>query len=247
MDFDEVPGSITFDPRPSAADEAWWRAMMPKGSTPLGVAAILDRGLPGHRAVTCEIRALDDALSFTLTGSEGNAVVWLHASRLDLRDMSFCHDGLNIEHTRRGGGLAQRLVGNVADFGATMGVTRMTLDAEGIGGYMWAKAGAVPVGDWTGLRIEVEARLERLRRRRQIDKAITGDVRRLLARGSAQPTIIRSIAGLPVDVRSSHRLNPGDPDRIPLGKELLIGARWRGEIDLGDRLTRDIFEDRRRP
>lgn len=242
MDFDDVLGTISFDPRPSAAEQDWWRSRMPDGATPLGIAAVLGRGLPGHRAVVCEILPAEEAVAFTMTGRDGNAVIWLHASRLDLRDLSFYQDGLAIDHTRRGAGLAQRLVGNAADLGATLGISRMTLDAEGIGGYMWVRAGAVPVGDWTGLRIEIEARLDRLRRRRQIGEAEITDVRRMIAAGQERPAIIRSIAALRDEVRSSHRLNPSDPERIPLGKELLIGTRWRGEIDLGDTATRDILQ-----
>ena len=245
MMFEDIPNHLTFTRPPNKEDRDWWQANMPEGATPEGVAAVLGRGLPGRRTAEWDIDGRDGSAFVTLGGFETNARLWMHATRIDLSSMEFYQDGLSIIHKRRGAGFAQRLVGNSADLATAMGIGRLTLNTENVGGYMWVRAGALPK-DWTSLRIQLEGRLDALKRRR----VHLGDdervVRDLLVVGGSDARAIRAIAANTLEVRSSHRLHEGDPERTTLGRELLIGSQWPGEIDLRDPETLAMFTEWRR-
>ena len=243
--FEDIQGHLTFTRRPDQRDRDWWQSRMPEGATPEGVAAILGRGLPGHRTADWDIDGVDETAFVTLIGSEANVNLWIHATRIDLKSMEFYQDGLSIDHKRRGAGMAQRLVGNSADLATSMGIGRLTLNTENVGGYMWVKAGAVPK-DWTSLRIQLENRLDALKRRRVPLGEEDRIVRDLLVLGTSDPRAVRAIAGRALEVRSSHRPHQGDPEKTTLGRELLIGSQWYGEIDLQDRETLAMFTAWRR-
>lgn len=239
--FDDVAGRLSFTHRPGEREVAWWHSTMPNDVTPEGIAAVLLRGLPGRRTAEWDIDVPQDSAYVTLEGREGNARLWIRSTRISVNAVHFYEDGLAIDHKRRGVGLAQRLMGNVVDLANSMGAGSVELDTDDVGGYVWAKAGFVP-RDWTSLRLQVEARLRALQRSSgRVGEAEETTINALLSAGGSDPKVIRSIAGRETEVRSTNMREPGDPEKIAIGKQLLIGTNWNGELILGDRESMDIF------
>ena len=239
--FDEITGRLSFTRKPGEADVAWWRKNMPEDATPEGVAAMLLRGLPGQRTAEWDIDVPEDAATVTLEGREGNARLWMQTTKIRVNAIHFYEDGLTIDHKRRGVGLAQRLMGNVIDLAASMGASTVGLDTNDIGGYVWAKAGFVP-RDWTSFELQVDARLRALQRSKgKVGEVEEATIQAMLSAGRRDPKVIRSIAGRETDVRSTNRREPGDPERIGIGKQLLIGTNWDGELVLRDDESMEIF------
>ena len=239
--FENVAGRLSFTHRPEEQDIAWWQRTMPENATPEGIAAVLLRGLPGRRTAEWDIDAPQDSAYVTLEGREGNARLWMQTTKISVNALHFYEDGLVIDHKRRGMGLAQRLIGNVVDLASAMGAGSVELDTNDIGGYAWAKAGFVPK-DWTSLRLQVEARLAALQRSSgRVGEAEETTINAMLSAGGRDPRIIRSIAGRETEVRSTNMREPGDPERVAIGKQLMIGTNWNGELVLGDRESMVIF------
>ncbi len=239
--FEDVVGKLSFAHTPGERDIAWWRRNMPKGATPEGVAAVLLRGLPGRRTAEWDIDVPQDSAYVTLEGREGNARLWIQTTRISVNAVHFYEDGLAIDHKRRGVGLAQRLMGNVVDLAGSMGAGSVELDTNDVGGYVWAKAGFVP-RDWTSLRLQVEARLSALQRSSgRVGEAEETTINAMLSAGGMDTKVIRSIAGRETEVRSTNMREPGDPERVAIGKQLLIGTNWNGELVLGDKESMEIF------
>lgn len=239
--FDEIDGRLSFTREPNERDVAWWLENMPEGATPEGVAAMLLRGLPGRRTAEWDIDVPEDAATVTLEGTEGNARLWMQTTKIKVNEVHFYEDGLVIDHKRRGVGLAQRLMGNVVDLATSMGAATVGLDTNDIGGYVWAKAGFVP-RDWTSFEFQVDARLRALQRSKgKVGEEEESKIQAMLLAGRRDPRVIRSIAARETEVRSTNRREPGDPESISIGKQLLIGTNWEGELVLGDDEAMDIF------
>ncbi len=130
---------------------------------------------------------------------------------------------------------------HVVDFAASMGAATVGLDTNDIGGYVWAKAGFVP-RDWTSFELQVDARLRALQRSKgKVGEVEETTIQAMLLAGRRDPKVIRSIAARETEVRSTNRREPGDPERIGIGKQLLIGTNWDGELVLGDDESMEIF------
>ena len=94
-----------------------------------------------------------------------------------------------------GQALIQILVGNAADFAASVGAKRLTLETCDDGGYLWARAGAVPVGSWLIMRDAVSSRTSALERRGQLTAQTAGRVRDLVPAGEEETSLVRPLSG----------------------------------------------------
>lgn len=180
----------------SRDDKQWWTETF-GARAPLAVAERLSRGLPGEKNFEFDIDGIGGTFLLDMTGRQANATIWYYSSALQLRWAEFYQDGVNISMSARGLGLVQRLIGNAADLAQSVGVRRLTLDARDIGGYMWARAGAVPQGSWLGLRQTIERRVRRLldyRKEITVDDAEMVD--RLLKGGERNPRMFWALASL---------------------------------------------------
>lgn len=198
--------------------------------------------MPGSPQARFAIDGQQRNFILDLEGREGNAVVWYNSTTFDLREAHFYEDGIKIDSRFRGAGHAQRIVGNIADLAVELEVTRIELHTEDVGGYMWARAGAVPMGETAFLRDDMRRRLDRLMVRRAIVPARHQEVVRLIDAVRLDPKAMWAIANLKDDVESSHVRDLNGDRRWALGKELLTGSRWHGVIRLDDPLARAVFE-----
>jgi hypothetical protein len=152
------------------------------------------------------------------------------------------HDFLEINEKARGGGFVKRMSASQIALYQKIGIERVHLLANvDVGGYAWAKYGWLPTQqEWPQHAVSIGMRLETLTRRGLIDPAEAQQIRGYLNAGD--PRHIWTIA----DIRT-----PFDPlawggkygkygqyhvdEKInTVGKALLAGQSWGGELHLSD-------------
>jgi hypothetical protein len=249
----EVPGwperyrgssRLKFAREMSEDDARWWHSTFVQAHNlyPEDVAEKLAGPAPGEFSFRYDfIEPLDQSFMLSMEGKEGNRQIWFQASEVRLKDRFVYADRMDVDAEFRGRQTAQKLMSGIADFALTMDCRRIELVAQDIGGYLWATAGCLPVGSWIGIKSAVVSRLGRLLARREISADTAARVNRLLEAGERDPRMIWAIARLRQEVISSHARSLSDPPKIALGKELLIGVEWKGEIDFDKRFSRLAF------
>ncbi len=220
------------------ADIAWWSEVFGE-VTPLQVASRLAHGLPGEKSFEYAIDGPGRTFDLDMRGTHGNAEIWFQATSLNLVTANFHEDGLRVGERFRSAGHAQRLVGNLADLADDLKVPRISLDAVNLGAYMWARAGAVPVGGVGDLTIEMLTRLSRVASSDELDARVAADVQTMILGLNRRPKLMWALAGLKPIVTSYHLFNQGGGEsRVKLGQHLLIGTTWKANIELRDGETR---------
>jgi hypothetical protein len=238
-------GTISFARVLTEAQVKWWNETFVEkyGLYPEDLALKFAGGAPGKRKIEFgSIDPLSDSFYFAIEGNEGNRQVWFQANSIHIRDGFIYHDRMDVSAEHRGQRMAQSLMRGVHEFMLQMNIKRMQLDAQDIGGYLWASAGFRPVGSWSSLSYDIHRRLSRLRTFNQVSDDDLRNIGRILAEGENDPRMFWALARMKKPVTSSHRRSLSDPDVIALGKELLIGVNWKGELDLDDRFSRLVFE-----
>ncbi len=239
--FLTVPGQIEFRPAVESVDKTWWREVFGE-ETPLQVLRQVAKSMPGRHEARFAIDGLQQRFVLDITGRQANAEIWFNYARFDLREMRFYEDGIRIDDKFRGAGHAQRLVGNLADLADRLRVSKIALSTEHVGGYMWARAGAVPVGKTAELRDDLKKRLRRAAIRTRFEPHRLEQVSKLIDAIDTNPKAIWGVANLP-DLVEAAEGRPLNGDRTwALGKELLTGCEWDGEIALDDPIARGVFE-----
>ena len=238
---DEDGGVLIFRPAVEPQDRAWWERTFGQ-TTPRSLAERLASGLPGNKTFTYSIDGQLNRFALDTDGREGNAVIWYSSSVLEMREAHFYEDGIQIDEKRRGAGLVQLLLGNIADLADEIAIPRISLHAENIGGYSWARAGAVPVGETMFLRDDLLRRMDRIAVRRELTSERFGVAVELIQGLRKEPRAIWAIAALSDVVTSAHMRDINGPKSMTLGRELLIGTRWHGSIDLLDPISRATFD-----
>ncbi len=141
---------------------------------------------------------------------------------------------LHIPPAAQKEGLAKRLLQNQLALHDHLGTTRIDLNANiDVGGYAWARYGFKPqsAGWWRMLRDgELSDRVRILKNTPAIfssqeGQAVLTELNRLLKSNS--PDSIRQVAAMDFRVPSADGAS-----LIPLGKRLLLGTDWFGEITL---------------
>ncbi len=189
------------------------------------------------------IKQKKNAVVAVFEGSDGSSI-W-RAFRKDASGKLFVeHFSFDSAHMGKGGGKAV-LRCSVGVY-QKLGVDRMTLNANGdVGGYVWARFGFIPE-DWEKVRSNLKNILDSIQsgnhRNQTRNKDGTGSASNITAKfsddafmkisemlKSDDPSVIGDIAGL-----------TGTSGR-EIGKELLLGSLWSGELNLNDKRAMGVF------
>jgi hypothetical protein len=233
---------LTFGRDPSLADAAWWhnRFFEPHGLQPLDMAELLCRHAPGEKRFHYRyLTHIDESFELEVTGTSDSGRIWFHSPVLELRRDWFLWDRIERDPGSLVRGVAKALASDLYGVVIRLGLSAIRMPAEDVGGYLWARAGFVPdAGSWPAVQQHMVGRLVRLARHVSAERFM--QVNNLLAKGQQAPHLIHAIALLrdPVPLTDA-----GDRQEQELGKALLIGSNWVGTLELGNRLSRDRFEE----
>ncbi|MBV8394198.1 MAG: hypothetical protein JOY81_13535 [Alphaproteobacteria bacterium] len=134
-----------------------------------------------------------------------------------------------VARTGRGGTVSRHLLQNLLLLERDCGTTRLSLEAALThGGYVWAVHGFLPASPaaWATLSARLAAKFAALAA--GLSPVEVQAVNKLLA--APEPAALRAIAAIPTLVNGT-----------PLGKLLLMGERWPGELDLFDEPSVTIY------
>jgi hypothetical protein len=136
---------------------------------------------------------------------------------------------LVLAPTARGGLVSKPLLQNLLLIERDCGVTRVTLHAGlSHGGYVWAMHGFLPETDakWLQLATRLRAKLDGLAL--PLPPLQTQAIKQILS--SSDRFALRAVAAAVTPVA-----------KTTLGKHLLLGERWEGELDFSDRSSALIY------
>lgn len=152
------------------------------------------------------------------------------------------HGLLRLSEAHNGSGIARDILRESFALYKKLGVKTVDLDANiNVGGYAWAKYGFKPLdGEWNILRKSLRVKLDDLLKPANM---------RLSGRGGGLNGIVfeddyDAIVALLEndDPRSIWALAEYEVNGTKVGKELLLGSYWHGEINLLDREAMARFE-----
>ena len=131
------------------------------------------------------------------------------------------------------------LMADLVDTAQRMGIKTITIEAQHVGRYAWARLGFVPdVTPWRSVRADA-------RRRLFMAKGELLEAYRTILDGE-NPKLIREVASWRDPVTSLEEFDEmALPKKVPLGQALLleIPGQWHGSFDLDDKETMVIFRD----
>ncbi len=145
---------------------------------------------------------------------------------------------VEVEASHQGMGIAKKLMANLLNTAEAIGAQSMDLYANEKGGYAWAKFGFKPMESWVdNLRVELRYRLRQYRT--ELNKTAEGrevfaNVEKLLSLPVAE--MVWPISDIVYKVKPNEEtaalLKLSEQEMAPLGKCLLMGCRWFGELEL---------------
>jgi hypothetical protein len=172
-------------------------------------------------------------------GDQGR--IWYSNAALELLDDRFLWDMVRAD--QRGMGVAKKIAKNLYDATLEFGLSRITVATEDVGSYLWARAGFIPErASWQGLKVDLYRRFVSLRRHMSQDSArlvegiIAGDAH-------DDPFLVQVIARLDDRVPARVTRDPMNPEMVELGKEMLVGLHWVGNLDVATEIRRRRFEE----
>ena len=142
---------------------------------------------------------------------------------------SATHDTFELTDDAQGKGIAKKLMREAVDLYKQVGIVSVKLNANiSLGSYAWARYGFVPRERvWFRLRDIIYAKFERWQREESpISSDDAARLKKILL--SADPKAIWQLADFKVGDRK-------------VGKELLVGESWWGNLDLTDKESMDRF------
>lgn len=157
------------------------------------------------------------------------------------------HDLFFLEKGEQGAGVAKRLMANMELEYERMGVAKVELLANlDVGGYAWARYGFVPTQDaWNIMRSRILRQIENLLNKgvRISDDTLSAIN---LALRTEDPRAIWQIADLTEDItvrfaRPVEGTLKTITETRSIGKQLLLGQSWEGELALSDDLAMARF------
>jgi GNAT superfamily N-acetyltransferase len=233
---------IRFGTEPAEADARWWmdKIFRPTGCLPLDLAERLCARAPGEASfVYAFISHATESFDLAMEGTGETGRIWLHAAVLELRGSRLLWDGVRVDPGWRERGVSRTLAGNLVALCRQLAVRTIRIDAEEIGGYHWANAGFVPAtGEWRNIRDYALRQVPRL----GLSPERVASIVQLLVELEQDPSTLWTIARLPDRV-----LDPtSDPmarTHTTLGRALLVGAEWTGELNLDAVLQIARFEE----
>lgn len=237
--------AIRFSPPWGDADRAWWDTHMfePYGIYPDELGEMLSASAVGNKTVTLgKIDTYANAFEIEVTGHIGDTGrAWFHQRRLDLSGPLFEARKMAIPAEDQQGGRGRLFMADLVDTAERLGINVITVEAEDIGRYAWARFGFVPDrGSWNfQVRVEAVRRLQMARG--QLSSQAYAAYREVL--DMERPEMIREVASWTDMVDSRHMDDRGYPLKVELGKALLLEtpANWFGEFRLDDPESMTIF------
>ncbi len=235
---------LTFDRPLSETDVTWWieRFYLPHGLLPLSMADRLCGGARGERQyVYRHISALSESFELAVEGSDEEGRLWFHASLMDIANDRFLWDAINVQPRARRQGISKAVARGLFETCVLLGLAELRVEAEHIGGFLWAYAGFEPdPGSWPPLTDHLVRALGTVAR--HLAPARMSEVTNLVIAGRGRPETLLAIARLSDPVPS--RYDPGlTADDVPLGLAMLAGAHWSGTVDLHAGPSRRRFEE----
>lgn len=221
------------------AGRAWWleRFYDRFGLTPENMGDLITRSVLTGKAIRYDfIDGLGEAFALRVEGRfSDEGAVWFVERTLNLSGSVFNADEMFIPDADAGGGRGRRLMADLIETSAQVGISRITLQARQIGRYAWLRMGFRPdAGSWTDLRRTLLTEIYRFEE--ELGRDMTGELARRIAHG--RPETANFLAGLEMDVPSTRlRDETGRPVRVPLGKALFLelAGDWSGEFNLGEK------------
>jgi GNAT superfamily N-acetyltransferase len=239
---------LSFDPALSDAAVDWWRDHIyaQHGLYPDDLGELLSASATGGKVIT--IADLDPNVGSFVVRIKGfpsdSGEAWWTQRKLDLSGPLFEAQRMLIPSGDRQQGKGRMLMADLVDTAARFGIHTITIEAQDIGRYAWARFGFVPDRTAWMRSVRVEAR----RRLKMANAEISPTA--MVAYGEIldgeNPKLIREVASWRYPVTSIVKFNKdtGLPEKVPLGQALLLETQeqWYGTFDLGDPETMEIFE-----
>jgi GNAT superfamily N-acetyltransferase len=238
----EIPGwpeafrsgnRVTFEQEPTEADARWWgkRIYASTGWLPLEFAEHLCARMPGEASFTFAfISEATESLLLRADGEDAIGPIWMHATVLEVGGSRFLLDQVKIHPRWRRRGVSRTLVRNLVETSKRLGVRIIRVDAEGDGGYHWAGAGFLPLrGAWRDIRDHAIRQLTRI----GLPLSRQDEVLKLLVAGDDAPELLWTVASMTDEVVDRYA-DPMTGGPTKLGRALLNGCRWSGELNLED-------------
>ena len=206
----------------------WFSSLAPMKNTSEFVSKMLGGMAP--RSLTTRFDKNGAYINGNLVGDGGKYLGHINR-QIDLKKKTAYHQSLELMPDAQGKGLAKEILANQIELYQKIGLDRVSLTA-GLdrGGYAWAKYGFLPTpGYWASLRGDLQRSLMQLSNHGKITKQQFDAVQPLLQ--SEDPHSMWAIS----DVTSP------TADGRPLGKQLLSGTGWSGQLNLKDKDSMERF------
>jgi hypothetical protein len=239
--------TLVFLPPWTSEQIDWWQENIfkPHGYYPDDLGEALSASAAGPKTIT--LMDMDPKANSFVIKVKGRAddmgEAWWHQRKLDLKGRLFRAEKMIVPFPDQRQGKGRLLMADLVDTARRMGLKEISLEAEDIGRYAWARIGFVP--DRTAwryhVRVEAHRRLQRSRKElvprnyQLYREVLDGD----------EPDLIRQVVQWPDLVDSLKDFDPnGNPAKIAIGKAVLLetSANWIGTFDLEDPLTIELFE-----
>ena len=240
---------LRFSPPLSAEQIDWWRENIyqPHGLYPDDLADLLSASATGGKTITlADLNPQVGSFTIHIKGLPNESgEVWWQQRKLDLSGPLFEAQAMYLPLQDQKKRMGRLLMADLVDTAARLGIRRITLEAQDVGRYAWARFGFVPDRTaWVG-QVRVEARRRLLRARGDLKPHRFAACSEVL--DGANPKLIRTVASWRDLVTSLTEIDriAGDYKKIPLGQALLLehGAQWFGEFNLDDPETMIIFNE----
>ncbi|SPP92865.1 hypothetical protein [Bradyrhizobium vignae] len=238
---------LSFDPPLSEVAIDWWRDHIyaPHGIYPDDLGDLLSASAVGDKTIT--ISDLDPRIGSFVVRIKGfpsdSGEAWWTQRKLDLSGPLFEAQRMLIPTGDRQKGKGRMLMADLIDTADRLGINTITIEAQDIGRYAWARFGFVP--DRTAWMNSVRTQAGRRLRMAtaEISPASMRSYRDVL--DGENPKLIREVASWrdPVTSIENFDRDTGLPKKVPLGQALLLETQeqWYGTFFLDDPETMEIF------
>jgi GNAT superfamily N-acetyltransferase len=226
-------------------DREWWLTSIydPFALTPEDVADRLSSSWTGDKSiVVTELSGATQRFGASVSGAFGAGKIWILQRTLDFRGTFLNAERMFIDESRQGGGIGRRFMADAVALATTLGLDRVTLEADNIGRYAWLRCGFLPDrGAWTRMRPEIITRIAGAADELTPDRFMTilGMAR------NENPIAARELAALTDSVTSTTLFDANaHPIAVPLGRALFLEASppWAGSLDLSDSVSMDVLD-----
>jgi hypothetical protein len=239
---------LSFDPPLSDVAIDWWRDHIyaQHGLYPDDLGELLSASATGGKAIT--ITDLNPNVGSFVVRIKGfpsdSGEAWWTQRKLDLSGPLFEAQRMLIPRGDRQKGQGRMVVADLVDTAVRFGINTITIEAQDIGRYAWARFGFVPDRSSWMWHVRVEARRRLKMTSAEISQPALGAYGEVL--DGENPKLVREVASWRDPVTSIVKFNKdtGLPEKVPLGQALLLEtqSQWYGTFELDDPETMDIFE-----